>query len=91
MSLLRDAHGFVEAGSCGDLSGELAALADRVAAVKAELAGAAGGVPWGGSAAEAFHAHAAVRYETLAGLVHDLSDAAAAVKSMQCVVSEFAA
>ncbi len=91
MSLLREAHGFVGAGSCGDLSGELVALADRVAAVRAALTGAAGRVPWTGSAAEAFHEHAAVCYEALAGLVRDLSDAASAVAGMQCVASEFAA
>ena len=90
MSLLRDAHGFVAAGSCGDLSGELAALADRVAAVRTGLSGASGRVLWTGTAASAFHEHAAARYEALAGLVRDLSDAASAARGMQCVASEFA-
>ena len=91
MSLLRDAHGFVEAGSCGDLSGALTALADRVMAVHTGLSDAAGRVAWTGSAASAFHEHAAVRYEALAELVREFAESAAAVKSLQCVASEFAA
>lgn len=90
MSLLRDAHGFVGAGSCGDLSGEVAALADRVATLRTGLSAASGRVQWTGAAASAFHEHAASRYEALAGLVRDLSDAASAVKGLQCVASEFA-
>jgi uncharacterized protein YukE len=74
----------------GDLAAVLTALADRVAAVKAELTEAAARVAWTGAAATAFHAHAATRYSALADLVRDLADSATEAKGLPCMLNECA-
>jgi len=86
-----DGHGATVGGSCGDLPGALATLVDQVATVKAGLAGAVERVRWTGPAALAFQDHATARFGTLAELLQELSNAAAASHSLQCLVGEGAA
>lgn len=91
MNLLQDESGAVAGGPCGDLPTALAGLIDQITAVKAKLASQSDQLRWTGSAATAFHEHAGTRYSALAELVQELSAAAVAAESLQCVVGESAA
>jgi uncharacterized protein YukE len=85
MSLQQDGPGGGAGGPCDDLPAALAQLVEQVAAVKTKLAGRTDQVRWTGSAAAAFHDHAATRYGALAELIQELSESAAAAECLHCL------